>query len=381
MRIIHVIDSGGLYGAEKVILDLMESGERRNISSILFSLGCGIDGPKPIEVEARQRGLSVVPMRFGKGPNLAGALKIVRKARRANGDIFHSHGYKGDILLGFLPRALRKLPMVSTLHGWTSSRMMSRIWIYERLQTLALKQIDSVVVVSNALIKHPLITKIHVKAEYIANGVPALNFRPVILKGRVKNFSEASKGSFKIVAIGRLSPEKGFDVLIRACALLLNGNYDVQLAIIGEGGEEKALRTLAEGLGIHSRVHFLGYISNAYDLIPHFDVFVIASFTEGLPISLLEAMQAGTPVVSTDVGDIPCVLDNGRCGHLVIKGSVESLAGSLVEVFNDRIGSREMAKAARKRVLEKYSVKVMAESYTEIYNRLYFKKINVGACS
>ena len=81
-----------------------------------------------LEIEAHQRGLKVITIKIRRGYNLAGALKLVRAAHNEMIDLFHSHGYKGDILLGSVPRRFRKIPVVRTLHGWTSTKKISKIW-------------------------------------------------------------------------------------------------------------------------------------------------------------------------------------------------------------------------------------------------------------
>jgi glycosyltransferase involved in cell wall biosynthesis len=373
MKIAHIIDSAGLYGAEQVVLDLMETHAKKGIASILLSLGdSGID-EKEIEIEAGRRGLNVIPLRFANGPNVRGALDIVRAGLSASADIFHSHGYKADILLGYLPRAVRRLPMISTLHGWTSTQAFSKIRLYKWVQLRALKRIDAVVTVSRALSEHPSMKKLPIKAQYVPNGIPQLRFSSDVFQAQFPELVNKSSDLFSLISIGRLSLEKGYDLLLQACALLTD-KINVRLVLVGEGNQRRNLEAFAVKLGISERVHFLGYHPNAYNLLPAFDVFVLSSHTEGIPISLLEAMQAGIPIVSTNVGDIGTVLDHGRCGRLIDKGDVESLAKALTEVHDNPHEFVVMTAAARQRALEDYGVYAMSNRYAEIYKWLKSKE-------
>jgi glycosyltransferase involved in cell wall biosynthesis len=371
LNVVHVIDSEGLYGAERVVLDLMETHEERGISSSLISVGSVGIGPKAIEKEGRRRGLKVSALRFSNGPNFNGALKIVKAASSVNAEIFHTHGYKADILLGLLPRSLRKLPMISTLHGWTSTRAISKMKIYEWLQLRALKRSEAIAAVSRHITDHPGLRKLSLRAEYIPNGTRCIEFDPNVLGLHLGDLKKTVTNSFSIVSIGRLSTEKGYDILIRACASLKDRGIDVRLILIGEGDQKRILNALVKKVGIQRRIHFLGYIPNAYHCLPCFDAFVISSLTEGLPISLLEAMQAGIPIVSTAVGSIPEVLGYGRYGRLVDKGNIEALTDALAEVHNSPEEFNSIAAAAKSRALQEYSLETMADRYGTIYNHLY----------
>ena len=173
MKILHVIDSGGLYGAEVMLLNLMREQVGLGLEPILASIGdSGVD-EKPIEKEAKQKGLSVAVFRFKPGPNVVGASKVLKFAWDEKVDLLHSHGYKGNILFGFLPRAIRRIPMVSTLHGWTWSGGINRMRIYEWLDALSLSFVDRVITVSSAMQNHPrLKNRRGLALEVVPNGIP-----------------------------------------------------------------------------------------------------------------------------------------------------------------------------------------------------------------
>ena len=246
MRILHTIDSGGLYGAEVMLLALVEEQIKLGLQPVIASIGEKLVEPKPIEVAARQKGIAVEVFQMFPGPNVAGAMKILRYAWRNHFDIIHSHGYKSNVLLGFLPRSIRKLPMVTTHHGYTSTSGFSRGRLYEWLDSISLRLVDEVVLVNHGMLRHPKISRFKgVEFHVVDNGIPIeegvhgntnasnrLGQTPDNVEAEIIDFC---KNSFTIGSIGRLSREKGLKVLIDALLVVVNNGIDVRLVIIGDG--------------------------------------------------------------------------------------------------------------------------------------------------
>ncbi len=366
----HIIDSGGLYGAEKVILNLLEEQQRRHSHPKLISIGDDGVPEKAIETESRKKNIDVIALRFKNGFNIHGTRQILSTLEATKSDIIHSHGYKGDILLGFYPRHLRKIPMLSTLHGWTSTRLFSKMRIYEFVAALSLTRIDRVVVVSRIMQDHPRLRMFGIKAAYIPNGIPALDFDKRYFPTLHTELTDTIKNKFKILAVGRLSPEKGFEVLIQALPRLNSRGIDCCLVIVGEGDEKYRLTQIAVEEGVADRVHMIGYVPDAYKMMPSFDVFALPSYTEGLPITVLEAMQAGVPIVATTVGEVPEVLAHGGCGYLIPPGNSAALSEALEIIYRNREDAHEKANAAKQRVHSEYSVERMTDKYMHEYERL-----------
>ena len=374
MRIIHVIDSIGLYGAEVVLLNLMEYQKRADCYPVLISLGNSLEREKPIEAGARECGIEVIPLRFKSTHVIDGALELTRMINDCHADVVHSHGYKGNMLLGLFARRKLKVPVLTTLHGWTSTKLVSKLSIYKLLDVLAIKRLDDVVSVSSAICCDRLLQLFRLHPHIISNGIPALDFQTSDVKEMCQKMFIPFTGAFNIISIGRLSPEKGFDVLIRAVQKLIAGSTNSNLVIVGEGEEKASLLHIARDINIADKVFLIGQQDRAYKFIPYFDVFVISSYTEGLPISLLEAMQAGVPIVATCVGEIPRVLENGKLGHLVSPGDTEALARAITKVYEDRGRAIRTATLAQRKALHDYTLENMSESYFEVYNRIINKR-------
>lgn len=373
MKILHVIDSGGLYGAEVMLLNLMSEQVAMGLEPIMASIGDPGTTEKPLETEAIRRGLSVKVFRMRPGPNLWGALKVLRFARSELVDLLHSHGYKGNILFGLMPRMLRRIPMIATVHGWTWTGGISRMGFYEWLDSVSLRYIDRVVLVNEAMREHPRLKRqANISLAVVNNGIPGETFSEADREGDEINrkILDFCREKLTIGAIGRLSPEKGFDLLLEAVAGLVAEGEDVQLLLLGEGGLRRSLEEKAQKFGLEKRVFMPGYVNNARNYLPFIQLYAMPSLTEGLPIVLLEAMQAGVPIVASKVGGIPNVLGNGQAGLLIAPGNVASLKDGLREVIRNSEAARQRALVAQQRAHSQYSSQIMATKYLEIYEQV-----------
>lgn len=349
-----------------MLLNLMKEQAALGAEPILASIGEPGTPQKQIEREGERLGLQVEAFRMRPGPNLAGALAILRYARRQGIDLLHSHGYKGNIFFGLLPRFMRRLPLVSTVHGWTWTGGLNRMLLYEFLDALALKGADRVVLVSAGMLQNPRMRSFSsATTAIVENGIPG----PCVPDQAALDPAIVAfiRGGRSIGALGRLSPEKGFDLLIEALAALVAGGADLRLVIMGEGGEREGLEGAARRLGVADRVLMPGYLPDAKRYIPLFGAFVLPSRTEGLPMVLLEAMQTGVPIVASRVGGGPEVLQGGECGVLVEPGTAAALVDGIRGVLGNPEAAAQRAAAAGERVAERFSSRAMAQKYLAIY--------------
>ncbi len=372
MKILHIIDSAGLYGAERVLLHLAEEQQRGGLLPVIASIGKIGEGAKALETEAAHRGIPVASFRMRPGPNLSAAWKILEFARQEKVDLLHSHGYKGNILFGLLPARFRRMPLLTTLHGWTRTRRLSRIAFYEWLDRQMLPRLDAVVVVCRSMHAHPWITARNLPLHVVCNGIPTLARQ---VENRLEpGIIEFCRGGFTIGAIGRLAPEKGFGQLIAAFKTVVEEDRAARLLIFGEGSERPALEAQIQSLDLGGNVSLPGFRAGAADYLPHFNLFVLPSLTEGLPLSVLEAMLAAVPVLSTRVGAVPELLEEGLAGFLVDSADAGCLASAVGEIRREPAAARRRAERARHRVQKHYSSQGMAEGYTAVYRQLIDRK-------
>jgi glycosyltransferase involved in cell wall biosynthesis len=367
MKVLHLIDSGGFYGAENVVLNLMCCQKENNFKTTLGSIGTRSDGKKTIELKAAEIGLPVEIFRMANGPNVSGAIRIYKYAHKNNVDIVHCHGYKANIFSGMLPFKYRKIPHISTLHGWTSTKIFTKMWFYEWIDAVMLKRADRVVAVSQAMRDNLRFKYLNISPALIHNGIISKEVDNICgLDYRL--FDNLDKIKLKLVSVGRLSKEKGFDTLLMAVRnIKIKWNENVRVFIIGEGPEKDNLIRLSRKCGISDNVIFTGYIDNASKILKNFDIFVMSSLTEGMPITLLEAMRAGMPIVASAVGGIPEALEGGKCGILVPPGNELDLAKRIVELYENSSLKEELSIKSKIRFKEEFTVEKMEEMYRSVY--------------
>jgi len=369
VKILHIIDSGGLYGAEIMLLNLAREQMAQGHQVVIASIGTPGERRKPIETAAADMAIPVRVFRMRPGPNLAGGRRILRYARKYGAEILHSHGYKGDILFGLMPRRIRGIPLVTTLHGWTSTDSFSLLRLYEMADRIALGNVDGVVMVSRSMaLPRGLKKRLGRRLQVIDNGIEEKI--PLADKEIRRDLLDFCSRKPTIGAIGRLSPEKGFDQLIRAFRILLRQGLDIQLIILGEGEErdrlEELTATTPEG---KERILLPGFIGSASQYMPYFDLLAMPSLTEGLPITLLEAMRARTAVVASAVGGIPDIVRNDVSALLVPPQDPEALAASLGRLLGDKVLTGRLTEHAHQDFLKRYTSRRMANRYTELYRQ------------
>jgi len=375
MIIFHIIDSAGIYGAEVVLLNLMQEQLKMGLKPLLCSIGDLGEIEKPLEIAAKARGIPVCKVRIPRGLKLKSGLAILREARNSKADIIHLHGYKDTILVGLLPWFLRKIPAIRTLHGWTSETKLSKIWLYEKLDRFCLKRLDGIVSVNATLVdqvqqfirKAPVLT--------IENGIPPLLFNREQILQEDAELAGFCRDAFVIGGIGRFSKEKGFTFLVKAVSILTATMPELKVVLIGEGAQQQEMKSIIQEKELAKYVFFAGYKQDAARYLPVFDIFVMPSLTEGLPIVLLEAMQAGIPVVATRVGGVPDVLENGEYGALVEPQSSDALAQSILQIIDHLDDAMSRAVKAKDRALSQYSSRRMAEKYYDLYKLVTNKDV------
>lgn len=364
MNILHVIDSAGLYGAEEVLLNLCQDQQKLGLFPVIASIRKKDEHDMPLEEEAHRRGLEILTFRMFDGPNFLGALKILRYVRSNGIDILHSHGYKADILFGFLPRKIRGVPTVSTLHGWTSTVRFSKMAFYEYLDSVSLSNLDAVCLVNRKMFDHPRLRSLRDRLHVIPNGVPSLDATGPVPDDYINHF--CSEG-FIVCSVGRLSREKGYDQLIRAFSSFSHCVEDARLLIIGEGPDRSKLESLIRERELVTKTLLPGYRPQAWRYLGSCGVFVLSSLTEGLPMTLLEAMRARVPVICTSVGGIPEVLKDSVNGLLVCPGDINGLEDAMLKVYSDEHLARNLAESASDTIANHYSSTAVAQKYVEIY--------------
>src|SRR5215212_7501961 len=288
----------------------------------------------------------------------------------ARADVVHVH--LGEDLavipVGAAAARLHRLPLVLTVH--TS---LHHTLAVSDLRSAVLKTLGSpierwgehfaeaVLVITPRL--HSLLLSEGVEEDRIHVIPPGVN--PSLFEGPFEDpFSGVGKP--RVVFVGRLAPQKGVSTLVEAAGLLKDPS--AQVLLVGDGPERKALEKEAKRLGVGGRLHFVGFL--AHDRLPavfaHADLLVLPSLYEELGTVLLEAMQAGLPIVASKTGGIPDVIEDGVNGILVPSGEPEELAHAINRLLADRDLARRLSEGAHERVKD-YDWEVLAERVLAVY--------------
>lgn len=363
MKVLHLIDSGGLYGAEQMLLALAGQQLKNGLKPIILSCGLPDEQEKAIEAQAKQYNIEVVQWRMSSGLNFLGAAKILRYAKKNHIDVLHSHGYKFNILFAFFPKFIRRIPFITTVHGYVFAKKYSAMWLYQWLDKIALKVADIICLVSPSMKAILPFSKIApAKIKVIPNGI-------AVDKTPQKSFASHEASTLKLLAIGRLVHEKNFSLLIEAVALAVKKGLNISLTIMGDGPLKVAHQQQIEALNLTGVVSLAGFVRQPAQYFDSFDTLVMSSTTEGLPITLLEAMRDKLPIIATAVGGIPFLLENSD--YLVPSNQLNDLSEAIIKMANHSPSKRaEIALDNQKRFFMSYTAEIMKNSYSAVYQEV-----------
>ncbi|MEW6442080.1 MAG: glycosyltransferase family 4 protein [bacterium] len=365
IRMVHVRDSSGIYGAERVILGTSVWLRSMNVEPAIVSVLSGSRSGMPLIEESRRLGLraEALPARHTLDLRAIGRLRGILKAWRPH--VVHAHDLRSAVF-GLTASIGLPLATVATAHGSTCESLRKRAYltVFERH---LLPRFDRVHAVSASLAGHLRAAGVPAgKIRIIPNGVD----EAVVVRPAGSNPLEPLKGSPTLGVVGRLTVDKGLTVLLRALASLKGALPGIRVLLAGSGPQEEALRREARRLEIADRVTFCGRVSPVAWVYHAADLVVIPSLREGLPCVLLEAMMAARPVVATRVGAIPQVLAQGELGRLVPPSDAEALARAILEACRDGSASREMAEKAQAVARGEYSARIMSARIRALYEEL-----------
>lgn len=370
--VLHVLAPGEAGGLETVVRDLARTQRDRGQAVRVAPVIAPGRADHPFVSESRAAGIDTVPIVVADRRYVKEFGETRRLIQRTGPDVVHTHGYRADVV-GAAAARRAGVAVVSTVHGFTGGGWKNRT--YEALQRWMLRGHDGVVAVSDPLVE-----------ELMEAGVPRERIH------RVRNCRSDEVEFYDLAAarerlgvepevfllgwVGRLGPEKGLDVLLRAAARI--GERAFRIAVVGEGRGEPAYRALAASLGLADRVRWAGTLPGAARFFPAFDLFVLSSRTEGTPMVLLEAMAAGVPVIASAVGGVPDVVSD-REAVLVPPEDPSVLAAAIASAMDDPPRRRALASAALRRVRSEFAPEPWAESYERVYREALGRRTAVGA--
>jgi glycosyltransferase involved in cell wall biosynthesis len=367
MLIVHLTASTFYGGPERQMLGLARSLSEAD-ESVFVSFAEG-GRCRPFLSAARQQGFEAVGLKYDT-PRLGSAVnEIAELLAELQADVLCCHGYKAN-LLGRRAARRHGIPAVAVARGWTGESW--RVRLYERIDRWHLRKMDRVVCVSEAQAER--VRRCGVppdRVRVIRNAIDPDRFSTLTTRyrSRLERYFRPAR-TLLVGAAGRLSPEKGFDVLVSAAARVVQRQPSAGFVLFGEGACRESLQQQIKAAGLSSAFVLGGFRPDLDRFLPHFDLFVLPSHTEGLPNVVLEACAAGVPVVATAVGGTPEVIEDGVTGHLVPAGNPEMLAYRIETLLANAAERRGLGRCGRLHVLEQFGFAAQADQYRRLFEEL-----------
>lgn len=367
INVCHLRSGADVYGAETQIFNLCRI-RRAGIDARLLFISSSdlahqcVDKARALDISADQ---VVIRGKF----RLSFAKELGEYIRKHDISILHCHDYKSDTL-GFLAAKRAGIPIVATAHGFTE--WSPRLKLYKHTDLAVLRRFDKIIAVSNwsreNLIKLGLPGD---KVTTIYNSLDRDRLKTTAAQvAKARKDLDLRPGQKIVLAIGRLSPEKNFPLLLNAFSELIKDFPSARLIIAGGGGQRQRLEALATKLGLADSVTLVGYYQRVQDLMALADCVAVPSKRETLSMVTLEAMSAGKVVVAARVGGIPEILRHGETGLLVEPGDVDAFAAGLRAVIAGSIDAGKIGAAARERAVVGFPMDKMADETIKVYRDL-----------
>lgn len=319
--------------------------------------------------QVRFNGFEAESLRFDTPRLPAATLELVSKLHDVRADVLLCHGYKAN-LIGRLAARQAGIPAVAVSRGWTGENRKVRA--YEAVDRWHLRFMDRVVCVSQGQANKVRRAGVPIsRINVIPNAARLTAARAPDPEAREQLESFFRKpGERIVVGAGRLSSEKGIQVLIEAAKLVVEADPQARFVVFGEGTMRLALERMIAEANLIGRFVLPGFRNDLDQLLPAADLFVLSSFTEGMPNVLLEAGAASLPVVATAVGGTPEVVADGKTGYLVPPGDPARLANRILDLLRDETLRRDMGRAGREHVQANFTFESQAQAYLRLFEDL-----------
>ncbi|HEU4636907.1 MAG TPA: GT4 family glycosyltransferase PelF [Edaphobacter sp.] len=354
MKIIHVVYSLEMGGAEILVAQLcrLQRAHGHDVSVIAYS-NLGTLGEQLVE-----EGFSVVVL--GEAPFTKTFLRFVGAFRRLRPDVVHCHNPAPTLQAAIPARLAGTHSVISTRHSLVAPPYDLK---EEKAFNFVARFCDRVVGICDATCENLRNTPgaRREKIVRIYNGVD-----PVV---PVSEESRPAKKGLILLFVGRLAAIKDLSTLIRATAIAVQRLPDLQLWIVGHGAERDHLDALVAELGVGANVTFWGERLDVAGFFRSADIYCMSSVSEGLPMSLLQAMSVGVPAIVTDVGGMAEVVKNSNAGLTTPVGDPDAMADAIVQLASDPERRQVLANNASDSYKQHFTLERMNASYVELYSR------------
>jgi glycosyltransferase involved in cell wall biosynthesis len=370
--IIWMIDSLGPGGAEQLMPTILKNLQQAGFNIRVCALQ--IRAGNPIASELQRLGLPVdlIPIRNLRQPlNL---IHILRYLRLHRPQLLHTQLEFADIL-GTLAAKILGIPSVSTVHTLDVFPEKKSAWGRMKLRWFLLGRFcDRVIAVSEKTRRHYLQSGglPPDKIMTLYNGIDILRFKNMdaTQTAKLRKELQLPLSSRIIMTVAVLREPKGVQFMIRALPAILEQCPDVHYLIVGDGVHRAALSDLVDGLAIKNHVTFAGHRTDIPDLLACCDIFVLPTLKDALPTVLIEALAAEKPIIASDVGGVPEIIESGVDGLLVEPGDPSKLVEACLQLLKDHGVRSQLVRAGSETLRKRFSIDLQIEHLSRVYEEL-----------
>jgi glycosyltransferase involved in cell wall biosynthesis len=366
-KVLIMIAADQISGPAKGVLQLVEHAATFGFEYVLCNFNVGSQPGGEFVHEARRRKLNVqlLNQRTAFDPNLV--VQARRLIVQHEVDIIQTHGYKSNTI-GFLLRRICRRPWIGFAHGFIDDNTKNRL--YNRIERWALRGADRLVAVSDSLkgllVRHGIAAE---KIRVIHNAIAAEESVPKSSRDDIRRRHGIGSNDMVVGVFGRLNPEKGQQVFLKALQKTLPTMPRVKALIVGDGQDRPLLEEFCRASSLGDHVVFVGYRKNIADYYQAIDLLVQPSFSEGSPNTVLEAMSFGVPVLATAVGGVPEIIESGN-GVMIPPGDVNALANSMIELLSDAALRTAIGASGRSNLYPRFSADTRVRAIVDLYEEL-----------
>jgi glycosyltransferase involved in cell wall biosynthesis len=365
IKVVHIVPMLSPGGAERVAVHIVRGLNRERYEPVVVSF----TGRLECDLDCLLEEAGVEVRYLGKRPGFDYRMyaRLHPVLRECQPDIVHTHLH---VLRYALPSLLllQRASLLHTVHNLADREIEPRArWI----QRYALNHgVVPVAVAQEVALSLRRLYGIQ-QCRVISNGIPTDCYAsPKTPRSEWRARQGFGDDDVLFVCVARFAPQKNHVLLLKAFAQGPASDPKAHLVLVGEGVLRQQLEELAKNLGLTSQVHFLGLRTDIPDVLSAMDVFVLSSDWEGNPLSVMEAMASGLPIVSTAAGGVPDLFESGKEGFIVQPGDAQGLSHSMASLLGDQEARRSLGRAAARRAKENFDVSTMVQAYEELYENM-----------
>ncbi|MAF13927.1 MAG: hypothetical protein CMI53_03470 [Parcubacteria group bacterium] len=371
-KILYIVTQSGWGGAQRYVFDLALSFHDKGYD-VTVAGGNDIDGKKTLltkldENNIKSYKLNNLVRQINPLKDLAAYFEIKKFIKKNNPDILHLNSSKASIIGAIAGKHTGVKKIVYTVHGYAFNEPLP-IWkkmIYLWSEKISAQYKNILICVSEFDRQIGIKNKIAPENKFITihNGVKHINFQP---QDQARQYLKLEKTNTTIGTVANFYATKGLTYLIKAAQLTIQEKPDLKFVVIGDGQERKNLENEIKELNLQNHFLLLGVKEKAWQYLPAFDIYVSPSVKEGFPYHVLEAMKASLPIITTNVGGIPEMIEDEINGLLVKPADPQALSQAIIELLDNQKLSEKISSAAEQTANEKFGLEKMILATEEIY--------------